>query len=184
MTIMASSRGVLISRRFADRLAALTDASERQKAAPAVAQIDRRAVDVPLRVLTEYDNCLACRVWDLDEDEAVTPPTTDEPDAGIVYVAKPYKLQRVSYDALTINGISYTYTSINTRTATDGEDSENHAITPSYDTAEGPVLARTYEGDLIWARTCTTGLTDPADEPIYLRDLNEDGRAWAKTDDD
>ena len=68
--------------------------------------------------VTEYDDYLLCHY------------RTER-----VYVAKPIMLRRVTYDGVTIGGVTYTYTAVNTRTASDGvggEDDETQVITPTY----------------------------------------------------
>ncbi|HYG73471.1 MAG TPA: hypothetical protein VEK08_00460 [Planctomycetota bacterium] len=100
---------------------------------------------------------LVCREWDGVEEY------------GQVLVAKPYLLR----NAITArNGVSYTYTNTQTRTAVQSSITETQVVIPRY-----------VEGDIIYAaRGIQGGMGMPEDVSHDIRwiDLNVDGRAWAK----
>lgn len=92
---------------------------------------------------------------------------------GVVNVAKPYMLRRSSFDGKTVDGVSYSYTAANARTASaDGEDDESQVITPDY-----------FEDEKIIAVRHSTGVYG-ANSEIKWEDLNTAGRCWAMELDD
>lgn len=116
------------------------------------------------------------RISSIEADYLVCNPINTEDDSvtdAIVYVAKPPLLQNIE----SWNGITYTYADAQTRTATEGSDTEDQVVVPAY-----------VEGDDIIAISniiCGTGVTreDGGDElQIEWMDINFDGRAWAKDD--
>lgn len=87
-----------------------------------------------------------------------------------VKVAKPWDLRRTPFDGLTVNGISYTYSSEGARTATAGE-SEDQVVIPAY-----------FAGAEIYAVDDPiggTGVTDENAAEVTYQDVNLAGRAWA-----
>ena len=95
----------------------------------------------------------------------------------IFTVAKPYLLRMAPFDGETRNGITYAYTDVNTRTATNEDDeSITEVITPSYQA-----------DDIIYAMTGITGGTGVYDEDdIEVEWVEVSGasgaRMWAETD--
>jgi len=86
-------------------------------------------------------------------------------EGGSVVVAKPYYLRRSTFHGLTVSGITYTYSSSQTRTATDGTNSESQQVVPAYAVGDGILYVETPDGN----GTSTT----------YM-EVNADARAWAK----
>ncbi len=85
-----------------------------------------------------------------------------------VYVAKPWMLRRSPFDGLTVNGVSYEYSAVNTRTASNDDDSETQVITPDY-----------FAGEVILVVGRSTGITTDAGLSIEWEDVNTAGRCWA-----
>lgn len=84
-------------------------------------------------------------------------------------VAKPYELQRVSFDGLTIDGITYNYDGPQSRTATDGDTEETHIVIPPY-------VAGTTQ---IYVMAVSNGPgADAAFDGVSLVDMNLGARAW------
>jgi len=118
-----------------------------------------------------FDDHLECYLYNAVDAEAGT---------QVVFVARPYQLQRTPFDGEIIvyaNGqsVEYTYVDDRKRSADDGSSSETQVMTPDY-----------YEGDIILAirniaggtgLTATKGATTIA---IQWMDLNTAGRFWAK----
>ena len=96
-------------------------------------------------------------------------PATDDVTGSEVLVVKPYK-QRKSFTSEIIDGVSLTYTPIddNTRSSTDGVNTQIEKVYPRY-----------FAGDRIFAATCQngTGLT-VGGVPVKLIDL--ENRVWAR----
>jgi len=92
-----------------------------------------------------------------------------------VQIAYPAVFRKVEYHGQTINGVTYTYTSPDSRTATVGSDTENQRITPGYRETSFIVAVVNIEGGtgLILDR----GGAD--EEEVIWVDLNVDGRVWA-----
>ena len=90
-------------------------------------------------------------------------------------VAKPWKLRRTPFHGQTINGITYSYTGIDQRTATRGSDEETQVIVPAY------YAGGDYHDELrcIKGQIGGTGV-EVNDEDVLWSDLNVDGRAWAQ----
>lgn len=176
-----------------------------------------QAIATPLTVATffvieEKDNWLKCTPYTFknDDPKLMDQQSVDailnDPDTmdQVVWVAKPYTLQKDPWDTNVIGGasatgVTYEYTSIGERTATgnDADDNpviEDQIITPSY-----------FQGDIIVARKGPTGypvpdweqrlaeaeadtekekqtlVSIPEDETPMITwiDMNEAGRAWA-----
>lgn len=89
--------------------------------------------------------------------------------AGAVRIAKPYLLRRTPFDGKARAGITYTYTSANTRTADDGNETEDQVIVPSYEAF-----------DLIHVMLPVIDVISFAVLKPHGIDMNLDGRAWAK----
>lgn len=75
---------------------------------------------------------------------------------GVIW--KPFLLRRTPFDGEIVNGITYTYSDGETRSATDGVDTETQLITPDY-----------YIGEEILCVLTQIGYVD----------LNTAGRCWA-----
>lgn len=93
-----------------------------------------------------------------------------------VLIAKPYSLRQTSYDQLTIDGVSYTSTGVNTRDASatiNGElVEESQQITPDYSV-----------GATIYAIRNTRGLVVQDEDGNDIKWLEaNDGRSWARVD--
>lgn len=82
-----------------------------------------------------------------------------------ISVLKPWTLRRTPFDGLTVNGVSYAYAGADVRVATSGDDSETQYITQDY-----------FIGAVIYVQETN----EPGADVI---DVNVDGRAWAKGDD-
>ena len=81
-----------------------------------------------------------------------------------ISVARPYLLRN---SLASRNGIGYTYTGTDARTADDGSDTEDQVVVPAY-----------VAGDIIYAMSIPSGGTSV--ENAEWIDINVDGRAWAK----
>lgn len=92
-----------------------------------------------------------------------------------ILVAKPYLLRRAPFEDNGRDDLTFTYTDGSTRTASNGSDTEDQVITPSY-----------VAGDVIYAVRGVVGGTDVEntsatdDPPVEWLDMNVDGRSWAK----
>lgn len=108
-----------------------------------------------------YSDYLVCNPYDGSVDTTQT-----------VIIAKPYLLRQTPFDGGSRNGVSYTYTTSVSRSATDGSAVETQSVTPSY-----------IGGDIIYAVRNIAGKTATYNaqvEIIEWLDINADGRAWAK----
>ncbi len=87
-----------------------------------------------------------------------------------ILIAKPWLLRRTPFDGGSWNGISYSYTSDQTRLATQGPDSEIQHVTPSY-----------VVGDIIYCAGQLYGGSSVivSQQLLTALDMNVDGRAWA-----
>ena len=124
---------------------------------------------VRFRLKAVYDDYLECK--QLDGTTEVGPT---------VKVAKPYHLRRTPFHGKTINGITYTYTGVQSRTKTRASPSEteNQVIVPAYQEA-----VTGYGGDEIYACKPSGGTgvkIGYKDEDVIWLDINNAGRAWAK----
>ena len=72
-----------------------------------------------MKIVAIADDYLICYRWD----------GTEEDDTEIE-VAKPFLLRRTPFDGASRDGISYTYTATDARTATNGSDTEDQVIVP------------------------------------------------------
>jgi hypothetical protein len=88
--------------------------------------------------------------------------------SGTIYVARPYLLRRSIWSGQTRNGITYTYTDNQTRSATTGGTAITEKVTPSYQAADVILAVGRIYG------TSNVGALD-------FEDLNTDGRSWAKS---
>ena len=90
--------------------------------------------------------------------------------AQVILIAKPWLLRRTPFDGGMWNGISYTYTSDQTRQATKGPDSEIQHVTPEY-----------VVGDIIYCAGQLYGGSSVivSGQLLTALDMNVDGRAWA-----
>jgi hypothetical protein len=95
------------------------------------------------------------------------------------YLFKPYLLQRTPFDGKTVNGVSYSYASAVTRTASKaGEDDEEHKVTPDYVVGQ-PV----YGAPICSGMSEKVGVYEPeAGAAVPWVDINVDGRVWATED--
>lgn len=84
-----------------------------------------------------------------------------------ILVGLPWLLRRTPFHGQTYNGVSYTYTGLHTRTATQASTTETQKITPDY------VL-----GDTLYCARIVLGGSGVA-PAIRSIDLNADGRCWA-----
>lgn len=87
-------------------------------------------------------------------------------------VAKPFELQKDSFDGLTIQNVTYTYMDSQYRTATRDSDSltESHIIIPAY----------IPDSSIIFIMPVSNGAGSVEDlSEIFWIDLNASGRAWA-----
>ena len=116
-----------------------------------------------MKIQSIDDDFLICRTWN-----GTTLGPTD------IKVAKPYMLRKTPFDGETRAGITYTYTSVGTRTADDQTETEDQVIVPSY-LANDEIIA-------ILGTKGGTNTTDGEEDPkkINWLDLNVDARAWAK----
>ena len=130
------------------------------------------------RVKSVDDDFLNCVVWDgINEGQTIQ-------------VAKPYILRKTPHDFATNGGLTrtlpngrenkYTYLNVQKRKAENTEDdtdTEVQVIVPAY-----------VENDLIY---CAKGVrggidtknNDDPEQTLFWVDMNNDGRAWAKADD-
>jgi hypothetical protein len=87
-------------------------------------------------------------------------------------VAKPWQFRRQEYDGLTLDGITYTWTALDTRDADDGDDVEVQYVGPVYVVGEY-ILA---------AKRPTRVRVDLPDDQKYAaewEDINTAGRDWS-----
>lgn len=85
-------------------------------------------------------------------------------------VALPYLNRRTPFDGHTVNGVSYTYSANNQRTATSGGTTENQKLTQDY-----------YSGLIFYATVITQPVTVTIGgnaTSLYLLDLNTNAHAW------
>lgn len=129
-----------------------------------LASVGQRAPDAAsltialFRYKSMEDDHVVCRTWD----------GTNEGETD-VKVAKPYLLRS---SVTSRDGITYTYTDAENRTADNGSATETQVIVPSY-----------VADDLIFAARVARGVdVSVEDVPLLWLDLNVDGRAWAKAD--
>lgn len=88
-------------------------------------------------------------------------------------VALPFLLRRTPFHGLTVEGITYAYTDIGERTATDAESNEeDQVITPSY-----------YEGEQIVSARLSARISSGGKLMEWI-DLNSAGRTWAKVEEE
>ena len=112
-------------------------------------------------VLVEHEDYLEC---------------TDS-NGFVLSVAKPYALRQTPFHEQTINGVSYNYSSIGARTASDPsevEADEAQVITPSYYAGEEIVVARNHPTD-----ANGNPIKDSNEGSISYTDLDDAGRSWA-----
>ena len=120
---------------------------------------------VQLRFKVQFGDYLECVEWD-----GVT-------EGATLYVAKPYLLRQTPFDTKTRNSITYAYTSVNERTATDASsNTETQVIVPSYVANDVVYAINGITGDLQIQQADTAGATTD----LVFIDMNLDGRAWAK----
>ena len=96
---------------------------------------------------------------------------------GFIVVAKPHLLRRTPFDGVTIDGVEYTYTAHEARTAVDDEGTESQVVVPNY-VAGDEILA-------IRSPTGGSGLVitvNGVNKVIEWLDLNSGGRAWAEVE--
>jgi hypothetical protein len=89
--------------------------------------------------------------------------------SGTVYVARPYLLRRTIWSGATRNGVTYTYSANQTRSASTGGTAITEKVTPSYQA-----------GDVIIGVVRVGGGVGV--DGVDWVDLNLDGRAWAESD--
>jgi hypothetical protein len=117
------------------------------------------------KVQEVLDDTLRCRTW-----LGTALGTTD------ITIAKPYKLRRTPFDAQTVvidaDSILYTYQSGTRRTAT---------VVGTTSTEKQVIVPRYLVGDIIYA--CEVEDTINVTGTVTQIDLNVDGRAWARKED-
>lgn len=115
--------------------------------------------------------------WTGGTSGAVFTPS-DEPDFDTVNIAKPWDLRSSTWDGLTRAGIDYEVTGVQQRTADDGSTTQDEEITPSYleYNATEELLGSVIVAEVMGSGT---GVLVSGDE-LYLKDVNDAGRAWAK----
>lgn len=129
-------------------------------------------------VVEEYGDYLLCaKVASLDTDQQAVPVTVPESTTELLYkVWKPWILRQTPFDGLTRDDITYDYSTINLRSATDTDSVvEWQKVTPSYS-----LRTSTVAGELVYAIV----LTPPASTPYAngdFMDINTAGRCWAET---
>lgn len=121
---------------------------------------------IRMQVVEEYGDYLGCYRWNTEEGTWGT---------NVYYVAKPYMLRQTPFDGVVRNGITYEYTDVNERTASqDDEDDITEVITPSY-----------YSEDEIYAIGPVTGGTGVLvdDNNVALIELSglSGARMWSET---
>lgn len=84
-----------------------------------------------------------------------------------VNVARPYLLRRTIWSGATRNGVTYTYSGVQSRDATTGGTAINEKVTPSYQAT-----------DVITAISLPIG--GIGNTGLMWVDMNFDGRSWAK----
>lgn len=111
------------------------------------------------KVQSVHTDYLTCRTYD-----GTTTGTED------INVAMPWDLRRTPFHGLTVNGITYTYSSDIQRSATNGTTTETHVITPPY-----------FTNCEIWAFRAVGGGTSVtvSSDGLVWQDMNVSGRAWA-----
>ena len=87
-----------------------------------------------------------------------------------ILVARPWLLRRSPFDGSSWNGIGFTYSDDQTRTATQAATTEVQRITPAY-----------VVGDIIYCAGRVYGgvAVDLTGVPLTGLDMNVDGRSWA-----
>ena len=97
----------------------------------------------PMVYVSDGDDYVECKVPETDDDDSVE---TDNSEEVVTYkVLKPYLLRRTPFHGMTINGLTYAYSSGSTRTVTDGTDTITENITPPWQAEDGD-----YAGDIIY----------------------------------
>lgn len=110
-------------------------------------------------VKTIDDNVLTCVYYD---------GTTE---GQTIYVAMPHELRRAAWEGQTVSGVTYTYSSSQTRSATDGVDTITEVITPLY--------VADYTRLIVARVDNLEDLTDGSSNVADFMDLNAGGRQWA-----
>ena len=159
---------VIPSKRFLARTAAAVLAYERtglDTKNPRAWQTPPQVFPFDCVVKEEYDNHLICKRWNGSDEEGDT-----------FFVAKPWFLRRTSYDGLTRNGITYTYTNSMTRSATDGVTTQSEQLTMPYWLPETG-----FKGEVITVepKALKTGVV-VSGQDVYIEDCNRAARTWAK----
>ena len=96
----------------------------------------------PMVYVSDGDDYVECKVPATDNDTT----ETDSSEEVVTYkVLKPYLLRRTPFHGMTINGLTYAYSSGSTRTVTDGTDTITENITPPWQAEDGD-----YAGDIIY----------------------------------
>jgi hypothetical protein len=85
-----------------------------------------------------------------------------------ITIWKPWELQRQAYASLTVDGVTYTYTSSQKRSGVLSGNTETEIIIPRY-----------YVGCVVYASRVRGGAA-PNGPTTRLMDKNNAGRAWAK----
>lgn len=98
-------------------------------------EVDPPYVKLRAKFVSEADNTIQATIL-----------RPDGTDGQTVTVAKQHHLRRSTYDGQTIDGVTYTYADANTRSATDGEDTETQTITPAYSATEQLTIERLANG--------------------------------------
>jgi len=90
-------------------------------------------------------------------------------DTAQITVAKPWMLRRTPFDGITYQGVQYSYTGTDARTATQGEETEDQEIVPAY-----------ASGDILCAQPVAGLGLSHGGASVDFQDVNETGRAWAQ----
>lgn len=93
------------------------------------------------------------------------------------YVAKPWMNRQTPFDGQTRNGITYTYSSVDRRTADDGANTEIQVLNPSYVADFDEIIARR---NMQGGTGVSIDLGGGRMLDVEWEDTNETGRAWAK----
>lgn len=133
--------------------------------------VSRPGANAPARVLFPYS--IASEQGDYLVCNPLNGDGTVNMNVGTErYILKPWTLRTTPFEGFTVNGVTYAYTDVNERTATDGSTTETQLITQDY-----------YAGALIYAVLVQPKvlLQGGPGHGKYtgLLDANNDGRAWA-----
>jgi hypothetical protein len=125
-----------------------------------------------------HDDWFSCLPYDKDGQQPSTATfdalTTAKKEALYIKVAKPFELRKKPWNGKTIDGITFDYSTPETRTATKGAIVEQHIVARPW-----------FVGEIILAVNQVTGGTDATDDnlkDILWEDTNQAAHAWAMVD--